>query len=620
MNYLADVRRAAHETALEAAEDRVRDGIARVLSEAVLSAAGTPSASTQQEQEEREASLARLDALERIHAVVESGRARGRRTELYRQYRSAVEQAAPQQDEAARGAGAEAAMEAAHVRTVAEFAADILAVRDAPAVAPAPAGGIRAELEAAAAAAAAAVEEGDEESSAFEASLQDLQGRIRQLAGAELAEGIAASAGRLLNEASVHATAAAEAAQDSLGPHREAVQRTRAWQARRRDALEQADQAVRERELPPMFGAMYQGRRRYPFGHQGRMVRLGDVPLSDRAGIAALVARALPPGDAHLAARVAAEVEAFMRDKGRHAFTQRLLEGGITVVVGGVQVEINLDLDMNQVHYLRAIETERTPVGQKRHHAVEADHQNTTGWRREIENERNVTVTANALTPFGALPHRAWQARAGASLTGTSSSKHTQGFDIVSATKRAPRFEGMTAYFEFLGASLRLTVTEAGPADRAYTLDLAARMAFPEEVAPLKAKGDPPGAFRPEPRKLRPDSKRYGFTQDQVDTDPSGTVKAAAERVEKIIHHVLSTPEWVGGGLAELREDVNVILDRLSRGPTTRAGTPRDPKVTETVERLLSEPAIMRNIADILGPGSVSPMVRDSSPPAAIWG
>ena len=86
------------------------------------------------------------------------------------------------------------------------------------------------------------------------------------------------------------------------------------------------------------------------------MVRLGDVPLSDAAGIARLVAAALPPAfstDALLVAQVEDRIEAFLRDHGRYVFTQRLLEGGVTVGLGdGRELEAALYLDLDQVHNL----------------------------------------------------------------------------------------------------------------------------------------------------------------------------------------------------------------------------------------------------------------------------
>ena len=291
------------------------------------------------------------------------------------------------------------------------------------------------------------------------------------------------------------------------------------------------------------------------------MVRLGDVPLSDAAGIARLVATALPPAGAQDARRVRGRrIRAFMQDHGRHVFTQRLLGDGVSVDLGdGQELVVTLDLDMQQVHNLRAVETELTPVGQKRHHAVEADHQMQAGWRHEAGNERDIAVTANALVAFGAPlrhPHLPFQATVGGTLTGSSTASYTQGYDIVSGTKRAPRFEGESAYFDFRGAWLRTTIRQAGqptPPDQPGEVRLTARMAFPEEVAPLKQPGDPAGAFREQPR-LLPGSRRYGFSQADVDNDaPGGPVREAATRLGPLLNHVLMTPEWVGGGLAELR-------------------------------------------------------------------
>ena len=56
-------------------------------------------------------------------------------------------------------------------------------------------------------------------------------------------------------------------------------------------------------------------------------------------------------------------------------------------------------------------------------------------------------------------------------MTGAGTARYTQGYDIVSGTKRAPRFEGETAYFDFRWATLQTTIREKtsriGPARRA---------------------------------------------------------------------------------------------------------------------------------------------------------
>ena len=228
-----------------------------------------------------------------------------------------------------------------------------------------------------------------------------------------------------------------------------------------------------------------------------------------------------------------------------------------------------------------------------------------------MENERDITGTVSAVTPFGPA---GLLATFSAALTGTVTTSYTTGYDIVSAAKRIPRYEHKSAYFDFSGATLRTTVYRPRPAGmlsmlparrghpgRSRTRELKARAAFPIENTPPKSPGDPPGAFRETPRVL-PGSKRFGYTQAELANDPDGSREQAAKRVEKILHHVLSEPEWVGAGLKELRDQV---LDTLYRDGQV------DEHVIETVNKNLSEPAILRGYSDMFGAGVVSPMIRD---------
>jgi hypothetical protein len=425
-------------------------------------ALAAPSAEAQQE---LDAALAQLESLERVDAVVEA--AEPLWNKLHLEYLLALEQALPGRDADALEVDGLAAFDAAVARALGELAGAIEAARSAAPDEPV-ADGIRAALDAVREepneAAVLAEDAGQDPARAFQASVEEslaskeMTDRILDLAGARLSLERAVNSAQVLGEALIVAAKAATAAQKSRDSHLEAERDAIEWRIRRRAALEEVDAAAHDRELPPGFGVSFNRVRRFPFGHQGRMVRLGDVPLTDPAGIARLAASALPPAfaaDARLAARVEAGIRAFLHDRGRHVFTQRLLEGGVIVGLGdGQEFEVTLDLDLNQVHHLRAVETELTPVGQKRHHAVEADQQTQAGWRLEIENERNLTVTANALTTFGAPlrhPLIPIEAVAGGSLAGTSSAQYVQGYDIVSATKRAPRFDGESAYFEFRG-------------------------------------------------------------------------------------------------------------------------------------------------------------------------
>ncbi len=446
--------------------------------------------------------------------------------------------------------------------------------------------------------------------------LEDLDGRIAELADGMILRNLRSGFRDLLGVAQLQASSAAATAEDNLRSHRDAEEATREWHVRDRAALEEFDGSTDSLELPPGFGAPVldaggqprvdaSGRiiRQYPLGHNGRFLGLGDVAVEDRAGVARLVASTLDPQDAHLAGAVRDKVAAFMQKEGRHAFTQQLLEDGLTVYVKldefdgqgrpmSVPVQVNLDLDLDQVHHVRELETEGTPVRQQRHHPVEAEKEWQVFLRRKVGNQRAITGIVDAVTPSGPA---GLLATFSAALTGTVTTSYTTGYDIVSAAKRIPRYEHKSAYFDFSGARLRTTVYPARPAGhlsmlparrghpgRSRTTELKARAAFPIENTPAKGPDDPPGAFRETPRVL-PGSKRYGYSQDELRpaNDPDGSRAEAAKRVEKVLHHVLSEPEWVGTGLNELR---NQVLDALYRDSQV------DEQVIEIVNRHLSEP------------------------------
>ncbi|HSZ29654.1 MAG TPA: hypothetical protein VK784_07845, partial [Pseudonocardiaceae bacterium] len=249
---------------------------------------------------------------------------------------------------------------------------------------------------------------------------------------------------------------------------------------------------------------------------------------------------------------------------------------------------------------MRSLLTDGAAVGQKRHHAVETDHEMIAGSRYTVEAERNITGTVDVLKAFGATGQFTFTF----SLTGTSAVSYTSGYDIVSDAKRAPRYEALSSYFDFLGAKLKVTVRrKADDRGRTATLPLkAVRVAFPSETTPEKKPGDPPGAFRATPR-LLPGSKRFGYTPAEQAADPSGSQKQAADRVKKVLHHVLNEPEWAGS-LKDLRDKVFDLL---------RQDGQLDKDVIEAVEIHLSESAVMRGYSDMFGDaGAVSPMIRDS--------
>ena len=396
-----------------------------------------------------------------------------------------------------------------------------------------------------------------------------------------------------------------------------------------------------DRELPPGFGVEVGGVRQYPMGHRGRFVRLGEVRLGDDEEIAGLVAAALPAGSG-LAVTVTSRVLTFLGEHGNHAFIQRLLEGGLTFNVSTKtsrqEVTVGLDLgDPVQWVHRQQANPENRPVGDIEHGAVEADHEVIAGSRRTVASGRELSVAADVKTPFGALPRKVFAVTAGAALTGASSSTFTSGSDTVSAAKRFPVSHGGTAYFDFPGAALTTRIRPAGRPgpEQAGRLPLngGARAGFPEEFAPVKQPGDPPGAFRAVPRTL-PRARRLGVTQEQVDTDavitthdpasqlggagitfhirqPTGDsvggpvpARDAAGRLQSVLSQFLVTPESAGG-LKQLRTRV---YDTLAAGLDEP-----DADLAEGVEFFLSEPSFLRMWGDISGPGAISPMITGSS-------
>ncbi|HMH90163.1 MAG TPA: hypothetical protein VK586_03670, partial [Streptosporangiaceae bacterium] len=371
-------------------------------------------------------------------------------------------------------------------------------------------------------------------------------------------------------------------------------------------------------------------------------MRLGDVPVSREhyRELGELVARSLPANVRDLLRdEVAGQAAAFLRAEGGNALIGRLLEGELVFEAGPadqrVTVTVTLDLgDLGLAHHLNPLSGEPVPLGRKGHHAVEADHTFITERRYEASSTRSLGMIVNVLTPFaGAGPWPATTAAAGLAVTGGSSSTYRSGYDAVQATKRAPRFEGMKAYFDFRGAALRSAVTPARPGrqlvvadlvspplraayrdparaaagqepiDRAGGVRLTARASFPEEVAPQKQPGDPPGAFRPQPRTLT--GEVLGVRQGDVDRGVPGARDQAA-RVADVLPRVLHTPEWVTG-LQEIRAEV---LRRLAPGGVL---SKLDAKVRERAEFALSEQSVLRLFGEITGPGAVPPLLRDSA-------
>ena len=376
-----------------------------------------------------------------------------------------------------------------------------------------------------------------------------------------------------------------------------------------------------ERELPPGFGALVlegrgrpragadrRGIRCYPLGHQGRFVRLENTSLSDTDGIGNLLAAALPPGDQRLADAVRRGTIAFIRGHGRHEFTRRLLDGTLTIPAGGADGRVltfALDLgDLRQARHARGVEREPVPIGTKRHHAVEADQQAEASVRRGAGSDHGLTVTLNALAPFGSLLPDAFSLTLGGAVSGSSGASYTNGHDVVTAAKRAPRYEHLSAYFDFPDASLRVVVSGGAAAPLpARVTRLTARAAFPEETAPAKSPGDPPGAFRDPPRAL-PGSRVLGISQRDLLEMPDRSRRAEAEQaLDAVLGHFLHMPE-AAGDLSDLREQVLATLSGAGEA---------DPKVDETLRGIFGEPWFLKRYGDIVASGALSPLVTDSS-------
>ena len=246
-------------------------------------------------------------------------------------------------------------------------------------------------------------------------------------------------------------------------------------------------------------------------------------------------------------------IERFIRKHGRHAFTQRLLEGTLSVEVAleaGAgrdrldlfEVVVSLELDMDQVHHVRTIDTEGTPVGQKRHHAVEAEHELIAGSRRTVEAERNLTGTVDVTKLVGAggsppwacpspgpaplpIPAAMTSSQTPSAPRGTNTSRPTS----ISLERRCGPRSVRGGPFPNPGRRVPAPRRRDPPS--------------PSKWPRLTEPGDPPGAFRETPRVL-PDSKRIGYSSAELANDPDGSRREAGERIEGTLHYILSEPEW----------------------------------------------------------------------------
>ncbi|HMH91374.1 MAG TPA: hypothetical protein VK586_09865, partial [Streptosporangiaceae bacterium] len=296
MNHLVQLMPLAQRSESDAT--RVRTAIRRWLTPP--EAAGEPGPLSPEAREEH---LDWLEGLER-HFAAAAAAAATRGAELRDEYLRAVQEAGPPPDDAGRAAAEQAAQDAALVRMMGELGHTFRAARDAPA--PHPPGGIRDALSrayaaaerAAQAARTAAADPAQAARDSVEASLADpdLEDRITELADVLPQVRYGPDFERWLADAQVAATDAVAAAQEDLRPRLDAQREARTWQLRRNVAVEELARSAPERELPPGFGVVFGGRARFPMGHQGRFVRLGDVPVSREhyRELGELVARSLP--------------------------------------------------------------------------------------------------------------------------------------------------------------------------------------------------------------------------------------------------------------------------------------------------------------------------------------
>ena len=289
-------------------------------------------------------------------------------------------------------------------------------------------------------------------------------------------------------------------------------------------------------------------------------------------------------------------------------------------------------------HYLNPLQaSEQMPIGQKGHHAVEAEQGKISTSRLETGNSRSLAATINALTPYGFIPGGAWSATVGLTLTGGSAVAYYSGNDGFSAAKRAPRFEGLKSYFDFLGASLNTVLAPVGaprnlmvtdlmspesrgaytnqaalrglghthdlsqePIDATGQLHLTTRASFPEEVTPRKANpGDP--AF-PAKQRMLPGAEVLGVTSTQTEEAADPAKADAAARVAAVLPHFMHMPEWVAD-LKQVRVGVRRALAAEGK---------LDAKTAEDVSFFLSEQSVLRMYGDMTGPGAVSPVVMDA--------
>ena len=351
-------------------------------------------------------------------------------------------------------------------------------------------------------------------------------------------------------------------------------------------------------------------------GRRGQFVRLGTVRTSDHEGLADLARRAAGTDLTPAAAQELHDaVTEFLGRHGSHEFMLRLVDGGIDLTVGGDGpagdrriVHLELDLESAEgtfdlAHQASATALQEGPLGRKMHHAVEADHESTSGGGRSVGSDRSLGVSGDVTTAFGGVPpgvpNRVFSAKVGLGISAGSSRSHSFGEAAVSATKRLFEISGEVTHFDIPGAALAALVHrpgEARPAGRGTT-PVSVRVAFPKEMAPPKADGDPGGAIMPDSHAIQRPPVGITDLGALAAEAPGGPLHRAAGRVAAAQHHFFNQAESVSG-LRALRDAVRTELG--DRGA--------DPGFSEGVAFYLGEGSVMRMFGDITGPGSTSPM------------
>ena len=513
---------------------------------------------------------------------------------------------------AARAAWTDTAESAAVLVVLRNNAANLLAARNLVSAAPPP-GGIRQQLTAARQTAAVAAQQaqaaGGNGQQAFAQSMTDW---LTDQAVASTMEDLARSAvyahyasddaiGQRLAQAEDRAEAAAHGVSDPVRvPTEDEARRRREWEIRERRALDVFAAQEPDRELPPGFGEEGPDhRRRYPMGQHGRMIRLGDVAVDDSEGLVARILETLPDTRHHEA--VADRLRRFLADHGSHRLMNRLLGPGFVVpTVGRLQVIIRLDLgDPGHWRHVRGFVAEQTPIGEREHIAIEADHEVTTLTRRTATRGAGANASANVLTHFGAPVTKIFGATLGAGVDTTSNRSYSSGSDSVSTAKRVMEVKGETAYFDFPTAALVTGVREVGAVGDGDThrLPFTARVGFPKEFAPLKPPDAGPSAF-PATKRTLADSALLGIDPALLEGHPTDQTLAMADEVAAALDEVFSQPETVSGAAALTKKVRQALRDGFGGA---------DAQLAEDVESFLDEESIIRLYEDVITSGAVSP-------------